>query len=121
MNILFASRKPFDRALADLQDSAAPHGFSFPHVQALSDTLAEKGQPIDKRGAMPGVCNAGIASRMLARYATISWALPCRVAVFDGGTSKRLGTITSTSILTGFGVKVADVERTLPQILAGAA
>lgn len=127
MNILLDSPKPFDRALADLQRSVTSHGFSVLHVHALSDTLAAKGQPIDKRVAVLEVCNAGIAARMLARDATISLALPCRVAVFEAGSGTRLGTIAPTSILAGFDVEpevdvtAADVERTLRQILADAA
>ena len=65
MNILLDSRKPFDRALADLQRSVAAHGFSVLHVHALSDTLASKGHPIVKQVAVMEVCNARIASQML--------------------------------------------------------
>ncbi len=76
MNILLASRKPFDRALADLQYSVAEHGFSVLQVHSLSDTLASKGHAIDKRVAVLDVCNASMASRMLVRDAAISLALP---------------------------------------------
>jgi uncharacterized protein (DUF302 family) len=127
MNILVDSDKPFDRAVTDLQRSVAAHGFSVLHIHALSDTLASKGHPIDKQVAVLEVCNAGIASQMLCRDATISLALPCRVAVFEHGGGTRLGTIAPTSILAGFDIEpegelvAADVERTLRRILADAA
>lgn len=127
MNILVESSKPFERALADLQRSVAAHGFSTLHVHALSDTLATKGHPIDKRVAVMEVCNARIASQMLSRDPTISLALPCRIAVFEHGGGTRVGTIAPSSILAGFEIdpevdRVAmDVERTLRQILADAA
>ena len=127
MNILLDSRKPFDVAVADLQRSVAAHGFSVLHVHALSDTLAAKGHPIDKRVAVLEVCNAAVASQMLALDATISLALPCRVAVFEHGDGTRLGTIAPTTILAGFEVGPAvdatasEVERTLRRILTDAA
>ena len=127
MNILLDSRKPFDVAVADLQRSVATHGFSVLHVHALSDTLAAKGHPIDKRMAVLEVCNAAVASQMLALDATISLALPCRVVVFEHGDGTRLGTIAPTTILAGFQVGPAvdatasEVERTLRRILTDAA
>ncbi|HWS05146.1 MAG TPA: DUF302 domain-containing protein [Burkholderiaceae bacterium] len=127
MNILLDSRKPFDVAVADLQRSVATHGFSVLHVHALSDTLAAKGHPIDKRVAVLEVCNAAVAAQMLARDATISLALPCRVAVFEHAGGTRLGTIAPTTILAGFDpdpevdITASTVERTLREILADAA
>ena len=127
MNILLDSRKPFDVAVASLQRSVATHGFSVLHVHALSDTLAAKGHPIDKRVAVLEVCNAAVASRMLALDATISLALPCRVAVFERGDGTRLGTIAPTTILAGFEIgpevdaTASEVERTLRGVLEDAA
>ena len=127
MNILLDSRKPFDIAVADLQRSVATHGFSVLHVHALSDTLAGKGHPIDKRVAVLEVCNAAVASQMLARDAAVSLALPCRVAVFEHGDGTRLGTIAPTTILAGFEIgpevdaTASEVERTLRRILKDAA
>ncbi|WP_295637037.1 DUF302 domain-containing protein [uncultured Methylibium sp.] len=127
MNILLDSRKPFDVAVADLQRSVAAHGFSVLHMHALSDTLAAKGHSIDKRVAVLEVCNATVASEMLTRDASISLALPCRVAVFEHADGTRLGTIAPTTILEGFGlgpevdIAASLVERTLRQILVDAA
>lgn len=127
MNILVESRKPFERALADLQRSVTAQGFSVLHVHALSETLAAKGHPVDRQVAVMEVCNARIASQMLGRDPTISLALPCRVAVFEQGGGTRLGTIAPTSILAGFETDLdvnrvaTDVEHTLRRILADAA
>lgn len=127
MNILLDSAKPFDLAVADLQRSVLEHGFSVLHTHALSDTLAAKGHPMGSRCAVLEVCNAGVASRMLSHDATISLALPCRVAVFEHVQGTRLGTIAPTSILAGFDVDpsmkqvAAEVESTLRNILHDAA
>lgn len=127
MNILVESSKPFDRAVADLRRSVADNGFSVLHIHALSDTLASKGQPIDKQVSVLEVCGARIASQLLCLDPMVSLALPCRIAVFEHEGRTRMGSIAPTSMLAGFDLDPAvdrgakDVERTLRQILADAA
>ncbi len=97
------------------------------HTQALSETLAAKGQPIAARCAILKICNAKVASQMLKRDLTLSLALPCRVALFEVADGARLGTIAPTTILSGFEVEpdikaaAAEVEHTLRQIMVDAA
>lgn len=127
MNIIVNSSKSFERAVADLEQSVARHGFSVLHRFALDETLASKGHPIAARCAVLEVCNAQIAARILARDPAISLALPCRVAVFESEGQTRLGTIAPTTILGGFEVAsdieatAAEVENTLRQMMVDAA
>lgn len=52
MNILLDSTKSFDLALADVEHSAAVHGFSVQDIHALGDPPAAKGHPIPRRSRL---------------------------------------------------------------------
>ena len=127
MNIIVDSTKSFDRAVTDLVQSVARHGFSVLHQFPLSETLASKGHPIAARCTVLDVCNAKLAAQILANNLTISLALPCRITVFESAGQTRMGTIAPTTLLSGFETApdieatAADVERTLQRILDDAA
>jgi uncharacterized protein (DUF302 family) len=113
--------KPFDAAVAAIQDKAAEKGFRVLHVHDMSATLTEKGFP---RGPLKivEICNAKYASQVLDKDVKISLMLPCPISVYTEGGATRISTLLPTSIADHFpsaGIEgiAEQVEKTVLEIV----
>lgn len=82
-----------------LEVAAQKHKFGVLAIHNLKDTMAKKGVEFDKECLIYEVCNPVQAKRVLEANASISTALPCRIAIFEEGKQTKLSTIKPTAML----------------------
>lgn len=89
--------KPFDEAVASVEQKAAEKGFRVLHTHDVAATLAEKGFPREPLKIVE-VCNAKYASQVLAKDVRIALMLPCPISVYAEGGETRISTMLPTLI-----------------------
>ncbi|HET8697547.1 MAG TPA: DUF302 domain-containing protein [Gammaproteobacteria bacterium] len=119
--------KTVPEAAADLEAAARKRGFGVLHSYDLGSTLASKGAPIDKDVRVLDVCNPQRARDVLSADASVSVALPCRIAVYDDGSRTSIGMLRPGALLAQLSsderlaVIAEDVEATLKAAIDEAA
>ena len=114
-------------AARDLEAAVKTHGFGVLHVYDLKDTLTQKGYPLGPQCRIFEVCNPQHASHVLARDMRVNMALPCRVSVFEEGSTTKIGTILPSEMLRALSTDAelaavaTRVETTLKAIIDDAA
>ncbi len=73
--------KSVDEAVTAIESKAQEKGFRVLHIHDVKATLAAKGFEIEPMKIVE-ICNAGFASRVLAKDKKISLMLPCPISVF---------------------------------------
>ena len=113
--------KTFDEAVASLEAKTGEKGFRVLHVHDIAATLTDKGFPRDPLKILE-VCNAKIASEVLARDIKLSLMLPCPISVYVEGGKTHISTMLPTVLSrffpdAGIEPQAAEVERILLQII----
>jgi len=109
-----------------LEAAAQKHKFGVLTVHNLKETMAKKGVEFSKECLIYEVCNPGQAKKVLEANASISTALPCRIAIFQEGDHTKLSTIKPTAMLALYGNKelnpvAQEVEQVIVAIMNEAA
>jgi uncharacterized protein (DUF302 family) len=84
--------KPFDQAVAAVEQAAQRHGFRVLYVHDVAADLAEKGfrrEPLK----IVEICNASYASQVLDRDVRMALMLPCPIAVYQQGGRVNISTM----------------------------
>ena len=89
--------KPFDEAVAAVEQKAAEKGFRVLHTHDVAATLAEKGFPREPLKIVE-VCNAKYASQVLAKDVRIALMLPCPISVYTERGKTHISTMLPTLI-----------------------
>ena len=99
MKYIVDSQKSVDQATEAFQQSAARNQYGVLHIHDLTETLREKGHPIDRECRILEVCNPQQAVRVLGVDMTMNMALPCRVSVYEDEGTTRIGMIRPAAML----------------------
>ncbi len=113
--------KPFNEAVAALQQKAAESGFRVLHTHDVAATLAEKGFPREPLKIIE-ICNAKYASQVLNKDVKISLMLPCPISIYVQEGKTHISTLLPTSIAEFFpqaGIEdlASEVERIVLKII----
>ncbi len=113
--------KPFDEAVAALEQKAAENGFRVLHTHDVAATLAEKGFPREPLKIIE-ICNARYASQVLNKDVKISLMLPCPISVYVQEGKTYISALLPTSIAEFFpqaGIEdlASEVERIVLKII----
>ncbi len=112
------TRRTPQQAGEALETAAQKHKFGVLAVHNLKETMAKKGVEFEKECLIYEVCNPVQAKRVLEANASISTALPCRIAVFEEGDHTRISTIRPTAMLALFGNKELEpVAQEVEQVI----
>ncbi len=85
-----------------LRDAAARHKFGVIHVHDLQKTMKEKGVDFDRECAVFEVCNPQQAKRAMETEPAVATVLPCRIAVYQRGEERVIGTFLPTAMMQLF-------------------
>lgn len=99
MYYIVDSRKPFAKAVEDLDAAVKRHQFGVLHVHDLGNTLRSKGQEFAGECKVFEVCSPRHAAAVLATDLRMNTALPCRISVYTEGGRTRLGMIAPREML----------------------
>ena len=107
--------KPFDEAVAAIEQKSAEKGFRVLHVHDVAATLAEKGFPREPLKIIE-ICNAKYASQVLAKDVKTALMLPCPICVYTEKGKTCISTLLPSSIADFFpqaGIEslAAEVEK----------
>lgn len=91
--------KSVTAAAGDLEAAARKRGYGVLHSYDLRATLASKGIPLDKEVRVLEICNPQRAGQVLSADIDLSVALPCRVAIYENGSSTTIGMIRPAPLL----------------------
>jgi uncharacterized protein (DUF302 family) len=113
--------KPFDAAVASVEQKTAEKGFRVLHTHDVAATLAEKGfarEPLK----IVEICNARYASEALKKDVNVALMLPCPIAVFTQNGKTRISTMRPSALAEFYpeadiGDIAARVEDTVLQIV----
>lgn len=116
--------KPFDQAVAAVEQNAAAHAFRVLHTHDVAATLAEKGFPREPMKLVE-ICNARYASEVLNRDIRIGLMLPCPINIYVREGKTFISTMLPTTLAAFFpqaGVEsiAAEVEKTVLKIIDSA-
>jgi uncharacterized protein (DUF302 family) len=92
--------KTFEEASAALEAEVKQLGFGVLHIHDLGKTLRSKGLAFAEECRVFEVCNPGQAAKVLAVDMQLNMALPCRISVYTGKGSTRIGLIRQTQMLS---------------------
>lgn len=116
--------RPFDEAVAAVQQATADAGFRVQHVHDVQAVLAEKGF---ERGPMKiiEVCNSRYAHKVLEADPRIALMLPCRIVVWTEDGTTKVSTVKPSMIAAfypeaGIEGTAAEVETILRGIVEAA-
>ncbi len=87
------TKKSFDQAVTDLQETVANNKFGVLHIHDIGGTLRSKGIEFDKQCKVFEVCNPGHAANVLAIDMRLNMALPCRISVYTEEGQTKIGFI----------------------------
>lgn len=90
--------RPWEEAVAAVEEAAARHGFRVLYTHDVAADLAEKGFPRDPLKIVE-ICNARYASEVLAQDVKAALMLPCPIVVYREGGVTRLSTLLPEAML----------------------
>jgi len=101
MNMYYVvdSKKAFEQAVSDLENSVKDLGFGVLHVHNLGETLRSKGVDFKEDCKVLEVCNPMQAAKVLSVDMRLNMALPCRISVYTEKGKTRLGLIKPEQML----------------------
>ncbi|HSN00013.1 MAG TPA: DUF302 domain-containing protein [Rudaea sp.] len=99
MYYIVDSKKPFAKAVEDLDAAVKRHQFGVLHVHDLGNTLRSKGQEFAGECKVFEVCSPRHAAAVLATDLRMNTALPCRISVYTEDGRTRLGMIAPREML----------------------
>ena len=99
MYYIVDSRKPFAKAVEDLDAAVKRHQFGVLHVHDLGNTLRSKGQEFAGECKVFEVCSPRHAAAVLATDLRMNTALPCRISVYTEAGRTKLGMIAPREML----------------------
>lgn len=91
--------KSVDQVFADIQATAAAHGFGMLHHYDFKQTLTSKGFPLANECRVMEICNPRQASEVLSVDMALNMALPCRISIYEDGGKTIVGMIPPTAVL----------------------
>lgn len=123
MKYVIETSKSVEQATDHLQDAVKRNGFGVLHTYDLTQTLRDKGSPIDSECRILEVCNPQIAREILTADMSLNMALPCRISVYEQDGQTRIGLISPRAILSllsdspGLSDIARDVEDAIKQMI----
>lgn len=96
---IVASKKPFARAVEDLDAAVKRQQFGVLHVHDLGATLRAKGQNFAGECKVFEVCSPQHAAAVMAQDLRVNMALPCRISVYTEGGETKLGMVAPAGML----------------------
>ena len=95
------SDKPFDEAVARIEQKTAERGFRVLHTHDVAAILAEKGFRRDPLKIVE-ICNAKYASQALDKDIKVSSMLPCPISVYVQDGRTHISTMLPTVLVQFF-------------------
>lgn len=122
MLISYETTRNIDEVRQTLEEKAKEKGFGVMAVHDVSKVLENKGVPIGYRCVVVEVCSPRHASQALSVDASISTAMPCRIALYEKDGKTVLSTMAPTQMLSMFGRQelepvAKEVEELIKQIM----
>ena len=77
------SKKKIETIIDKLEDACKKYNFSLVHQHIYHDIVSSKGFPIERKVYIYEICQAKVASMMLATNPYFSPFMPCRVAIYE--------------------------------------
>ena len=113
--------KPFDAAVAAVEQKTAEKGFRVLHTHDVAATMAEKGFAREPLKIIE-ICNARYASEALKKDVQVALMLPCPIAVFTQHGKTQISTMRPSALAefypqAGIGEIAARVEDAVLQIV----
>ncbi len=105
--------RPFEDAVAAVEEATARHGFRVLHTHDVGGMLAEKGfarEPIK----IVEICNARYASEVLAKNVKVALMLPCPISIYREGGVTHLSTMLPEAIARFY--PAADIEAAAAEV-----
>ncbi len=127
MKYIVETDKSVVQAVEDLQASVQKHKFGVLHIHNLQETLKKKGVYFDKECQILEICNPHRAKEVLSEDMDMNMVLPCRVSVYSGGGTTKIGMIRPAAMLKSLFdssalASIADeVEEAIIQMINAAA
>ena len=124
MNVLYVreTKGTVDAVGQRLEAAVKAHKFGVIAVIDLKGKMAEKGVEFGNACKIYEVCNPTQAKRVLEKNMSISTALPCRIAVYEGNNRVKVATMLPTETLGLFSVPdlapvAQEVEREIKAMM----
>lgn len=99
MYYVVETAKPFETAVADLEESVKNLGFGVLHIHDLGETLRKKGEDFSEQCKVLEVCNPAQAAKVLSVDMRLNMALPCRISVYTQDGVTKMGLIKPAKML----------------------
>lgn len=114
-----------DEMIGKLETATVAHQFGVLGVHNLKQKMADKGVAFGPECRVLEVCNPGKAKTVLEADLSISNALPCRISVYEAGSSVVVSTMKPTILIGLFDRPelepvAREVEETLIRIIDSA-
>lgn len=93
------TKKTFDDAVTDLEQTVKANGFGVLHIHNLGATLRSKGINFTEECKVFEVCNPGQAFKVLSVDMRLNMALPCRISVYTENGNVKIGYIEPIKML----------------------
>lgn len=112
------TKKSFNEAVEDLKKSLSENKFGVLWELNFKDKLKEKGLDFESNFKILEVCNPVQAKEVLSRNIEVGYFLPCKVVVYEKGTSVYIGMMRPTELIKMLGNEelttiAQDVEKVL--------
>jgi uncharacterized protein (DUF302 family) len=95
------TQRPFEEAVARIEQKTAEKGFRVLHTHDVAATLAEKGFPRAPLKIVE-ICNARYASQVLDKDIKIALMLPCPISVYVQEGRTYISTLLPTALVSFF-------------------
>lgn len=113
--------KPFDDAVNMLKTSLSENKFGVLWELNFKDKLKEKGLDFDYNFKILEVCNPIQAKEVLSRDIEVGYFLPCKLVVYEKGSSVFVGMMKPTEIMQMLGnSELNSVAREVEDVLKNA-
>jgi uncharacterized protein (DUF302 family) len=111
-------KKSFNDAVETLKKSLSDNKFGVLWELNFKDKLQEKGLEFDKNFKILEVCNPVQAKEVLEKNVEVGYFLPCKLVVYEKGSSVYIGMMKPTELIGMIGNKeLIDVAREVEDIL----
>lgn len=123
MQYIVDSSKTVEQLSEDLRTAVSENSFGVLHVHDIQETLNAKGVPFKPACRVFEVCNPVKAQAILTSDISLNMMLPCRISIWEEGTTVKVGTLLPTALLSMLSdaeplKKIAEeVEKTLLTII----
>ena len=96
------AQKSLDHVITQLHELAPASGFSILYNYDFHTILEGKGFPIERKAWTFELCRASMASKILAHTPLFSVMMPCRISVYEEGSTTYIATMDMLPMLELF-------------------